>query len=198
MKTTVRPCERECPKCGLWKHHSRFRSRRRRASTSIDVYSIVFNRLCKDCEQIERNEGKNEDRALSIIDRRAATHARIAGVPKEFFWVNLNYAALVPQMRAMMTPEGRCLSCGHEFLSERDIQIEHREPPRFPQDWARKHARNLGLMCASCNDGKTNKPYSIWLDEQEGARLSNEAHRAQLPVSDVWAGTLFEGTGLSL
>jgi len=175
MTSASRPCERLCPKCGIWKYHGRFRSRKR--PTSIGV-GIEFNSLCRDCEQIERNERKNDDRARAIIERRAADHARKSGVAKSFFMVNMNYAALVPMLRVMMTPEGRCLCCGHPFLNERDIQIEHREPPRHPQDWARLHARNLGLACQSCNGTKGRKSYALWLDEQEEARLSNQEHRA--------------------
>jgi len=85
----------------------------------------------------------------------------------------MNYRALVPALRAMMTDEGICTSCGHPFLNERDIQIEHIEPPRFVEDWARLHARNLRLACGSCNRTKGQKPYAVWLDEQEGARLSS-------------------------
>jgi hypothetical protein len=174
----IRDCERLCPKCGQWKHHSRFRSRRR--TTSIHV-GIEFNSLCKDCEQIERNERKNKDRPLALMKQRAATKASNLGVPSKFVWMNMNWRALVPYARAMMTEDGRCLSCGHPFLNERDIQIEHREPPRFTGDWAREHARNLALFCHSCNNTKGRKPYAQWLDEQEEARLANEAHRASSP-----------------
>lgn len=85
----------------------------------------------------------------------------------------MNYRALIPELRGLMTPEGLCKGCGHEFVNERDIQIEHIEPPRFAKDWARLHARNLRLCCGSCNRTKGQKPFSQWLDEQEGARLSN-------------------------
>ncbi len=179
----VRPCERLCPKCNLWKHHSRFRSRKRRP-TSIGV-GIEFNSLCKDCEQIERNERQNVDRPLHIIERRTSSHARSLGVPKSFLWVNMNWRALVPEMRALMTDEGTCRSCGHDFVNERDIQIEHREPPRHAADWARQHARNLGIFCQSCNNTKGDKSYALWLDEQEEARLSNEHHRQQSPIVTV-------------
>lgn len=87
----------------------------------------------------------------------------------------MNYRALVPVLRALMTDEGLCQCCGHEFLNERDIQIEHLEPPRTSNDWARLHARNLRLACASCNGGKGRTPYSEWLDEQEDTRVSNTA-----------------------
>jgi 5-methylcytosine-specific restriction endonuclease McrA len=91
-------------------------------------------------------------------------------------WTNMNYQSLVPFMRAMMTEEGRCQNCGHHFLNERDIHLEHREAPRFPKDFARLHARNIGLLCAACNGRKGHKPFTEWLDEQEEARQSNEAN----------------------
>ena len=132
-----------------------------------------FNATCKACEQRVANEQRNEDRPLAIIERRAAVHAQKAGVPFDFFWIEMNYRALVPVLRAMMGPEGRCMSCGHEFLNERDIQIEHRFPPRNRQDWARLHARNLWLLCASCNQVKGSKDPAPWLDEQEMVRIAN-------------------------
>lgn len=173
--TTPRPCERYCPKCERWKHHSRFRSRKRRSPTSIDV-GIEFNSLCKDCEQIERNERKNADRPLALMTSRTRSHARRLGVDFDFLWTNMGWSSLVIDLRAALNGEARCHSCGHAFENERDVQIEHREPPRFPQDWARHHARNLALFCQSCNNTKGAKAYAIWLDEQEEARLANEHH----------------------
>ena len=174
MNEPPRDCERHCPKCGEWKHHSRFRSKRRKTRHGLVT---EFRRICKSCEQIERNENKNEDRPLALMRARTTSHAHRLGVPFHFLWVNMNWRARVPVFRAMQSPEGRCLDCGHRFENERDIQIEHREPPRHPQDWARQHTRNLGLGCKSCNGTKTDKPFAVWLDEQEDARLSNEAHR---------------------
>jgi hypothetical protein len=129
--------------------------------------------VCRDCEQKARNEKKNADRPLAIVRQRAAAAATKAGVPFQFMWVQMNYRGLVPYMRAAMSPEGVCLCCGHPFQNERDIQIEHIEPPRGEQDWDRLHARNLRLGCGSCNRTKGKKPFATWLDEQEGARLSN-------------------------
>jgi hypothetical protein len=90
--------------------------------------------------------------------------------------VDMNYQSLVPVLRTLMTEDGLCQCCGHAFLNERDIQIEHLEPPRFYNDWARLHTRNLRLACGSCNSGKSGKAFVQWLDEQEEARLSNLAH----------------------
>lgn len=172
-----RPCERKCRgKCQLWLHYSRFRTYRdSRVSTNSGIY---FSDVCKACEQIEHNEKKNADRPLAIIESRAATRARELGCSKSDVLIKMNWSALVPIFRAMMTPEARCLVCGHPFLNERDIQIEHHEPPRFTPDWARESARNIGIACSSCNRTKGSKSFSDWLDEQEAARLSNEEHRS--------------------
>ena len=96
-----------------------------------------------------------------------------------FFWVNMNYRALVPLFRAMLAPDALCLGCGHGFTDEKDIHVEHILPPRHAQDWPRLHARNLRLLCASCNRTKGPKETGLWLDEQDGARLTNEGDRGR-------------------
>lgn len=105
----------------------------------------------------------------------------------------MNYQSLVPLLRALMTDEGRCQGCGHEFVNERDIQIEHCEPPQHPQDWARLHTRNLRLFCASCNNSKGKKPFSKWLDDEEERRLSN---KLKPTIIQSRQRDLFEGTAL--
>jgi 5-methylcytosine-specific restriction endonuclease McrA len=177
---TVRPCERYCSKCESWKHYSRFRSWRDSRVRSNS--GICFASLCKACEQIERNERKNADRPLSLLRQRTSSRASKLGVSFDFLWINMNWRALVPVFRSMLGPEGLCLSCGHVFVGERDVEIEHREPPRAADDWARQHARNLALSCQSCNSKKKDKPYAVWLDEEEDARLSNETHRRGTPT----------------
>jgi hypothetical protein len=118
---------------------------------------------------------------------RAATSAGKYGVSREFVWVELNYRSLVPWLRAMMTPEGLCLGCGHAFEDQGDIQIEHTSPPRFAQDWARLHTRNLRLMCASCNGSKGQKEFDQWLDDEEERRLSNKCQPSDsLPIEPIW------------
>jgi 5-methylcytosine-specific restriction endonuclease McrA len=139
--------------------------------------------VCRDCQQKERNERKNADRPLAIIRGRAATAAHKAGASTEFFMTEMNYHGLVPLMRILMGDEGRCLNCGHAFVNERDIQIEHIRPARHSQDWARLHARNLRLFCGSCNRTKSDRPFDDWLDEQEDARLSNRKGQEK-PVYD--------------
>jgi hypothetical protein len=171
------PPERSRP-CGRWKHYSRFRSWKVRSGKfhkGEREGTVSFAPICRDCEQKERNEKKNADRPRAIIEQRARAAASKAGKRFEFFWVEMNYQGLVPILRILMTPEGLCLNCGHKFVNERDIQIEHCEPPRFPQDWARLHARNLRLFCGSCNAAKGKKPFAKWLDDEEERRLSNLA-----------------------
>jgi hypothetical protein len=181
-----RPCERKCQgPCGEWKHHSRFRSWTVGRKRSV---SHRFCAICRDCEQKARNEKKNADRPRAIIEQRAAAAASKTGTSREFFWMHMNYRSLVPELRGLMTSEGLCKGCGHDFLNERDIQIEHIEPPRFAKDWARLHARNLRLCCGSCNRTKGQKPFSQWLDEQEGARLSN----LEQPSARPFQGSLFD------
>lgn len=177
-----RPCERQCTRCKIFKHHSRFRQYR---DPKMRVEKQVrFSTLCRDCEQKERNERKNVDRPLSILRQRAARLAVKAGVSLESFWVQMNYPAFVEPLRTQFGPRGLCVSCGHKYLNETDVQIDHIEPPQHDQDWARLHARNLRIVCGSCNRTKGKKPFAVWLKEQEGARLSNLAEpTSALPTS---------------
>lgn len=103
----IRPCERQCPRCKIFKHHSRFRHWLMRNST-VSPPPLRFHSVCRDCEQKERNEKKNQDRPLAIIRQRAATAAMKADTSTEFFFTQMNYRALVPVLRAMLSPEGVC------------------------------------------------------------------------------------------
>jgi hypothetical protein len=135
---------------------------------------VWFSPVCRDCEQKARNEKKNADRPKAIIEQRARSAAAKASTGFDFFWTAMNYRALVPVLRAMMTPEGLCQGCGHKFMNERDIQIETLGSPT--------HRKGLGALARSkssarlrfvqSNQGK--KLFAEWLDEQEGARKSNE------------------------
>lgn len=179
----VRPCERQCQRCELWKHHSRFTSRKR-VPKSGGLGTIEFDTVCKDCQKIERHAKKNDDRALAIVKGRSDRAALAAGVPKSFMWVNMNHRALVGPYRAAMADDATCKSCGHPFDDEKDIQFEHREPPRHAQDWARLHARNIDMACGSCNGTKNKKGYAEYLDGAESERLTNERDRAARPLDE--------------
>jgi 5-methylcytosine-specific restriction endonuclease McrA len=85
---------------------------------------------------------------------------------------------LVPVYRALTSDlEACCQSCGHQYDNERDSQIEHILPPRNLTDWARQHARNLRFLCTNCNRSKAAKNPDAWLDDEEAARLANEANQ---------------------
>lgn len=136
-----------------------------------------FNRLCKACEQIKRNQRKSDDRARSVIEDRAGERARYIGRSKEFLLDDMNWEKLIHWMRSEMLPGARCPVCNHHYLNSRDIQIDHVLPPRFKGDWAREHVGNLRLICQSCNVAKGKKDFAVSLDDQEAARVSNERSR---------------------
>jgi hypothetical protein len=172
--------------CGYWKHHSRFHLKTGKGSVAR------FSPFCRDCETKHRNERKNQDRALEIMKRRARDHAEKYKVTFDFMWNDMGWKTLVPILRALITDEALCTSCIHSFDNERDVQLDHNEPPRRLDDYARLHARNITIRCASCNSGKSDKDYAQWLDEQEQSRLSNEASPSPSLVREPNPGPLFE------
>jgi len=183
-----------CSGCDQWLHPSRFRpSEKGHGSVAR------FHSQCRACEQSNRTDRKNEDRALAIIRSRASNIARRAHVPLEFVMNDLNYRSLVVPLRAVLDhPEDAvCGNCGHGYINERDCQLDHREPPRHDQDFARLHATNVTLVCASCNTSKGNREYSVWLDEQEQTRRSVAAYyglgtaEPVHPAENINTGTLF-------
>jgi hypothetical protein len=123
-----------------------------------------------------------------MIQQRAAAAASKVGKSRDFFWIEMGYRTLVAPLRALMAPEGLCQGCGHPFENERDIQIEHLEPPRSPTDWGRLHAGNLRFCCGACNRRKGRKPFAQWLDDNESARISNLAQ----PTAVVLQMSLFD------
>jgi len=106
------------------------------------------------------------DRARAMIERRADVRARQLHTTKGYILRDLNWAALTPVLRALLTPEARCLDCGCPFVDATGITIDHLEPPRYFQDWAREHARNIAFVCRSCNAMKQRKTLAIWLEER--------------------------------
>lgn len=149
------------------------------------VYVWHFDPRCRFCQQKERNERKNEDRPTAIVRDRAATRAHKAGVSVEFFMVNMNYRALIPDLRTALSGEGLCHNCGEAYAGQGDVHIEHIRPPRDERDWERLHARNLRLLCGSCNRVKGRKEFDPWLEEMEAARLANEVDRAVKEAEEI-------------
>lgn len=170
-----------CPGCQRWKHPSRFSPAEKCNGTVTR-----FRPKCRTCEQSERTDRKNEDRALALVKQRAQTRAQAAGVALEFFMDDLNWSALVPIVDLYLNDDRAvCINCGHRPINERDTQLEHRAAPRAARDFARHHARNIAVLCGSCNAGKQDKGYADWLDDQEEARLSVAAyygHGPDVPV----------------
>lgn len=161
--------------CGRFLHPTRFYGRKRQTPNG-SVWE--YDRTCKACQKSRRDDEKNEDRATAIVKGRAETQARKSGVTFEFMWFDMNYRALVVDVRARLEwpDEAICKNCGHEHDSERDVQLDHVLPPRHPKDWARLHARNIAILSGDCNQSKNDKDYASWLDEQEDVRLSIAAH----------------------
>lgn len=178
-----------CPNCGLWLHHTRFRVKQRDLGSKVR-----FHAICKVCEQTRDVEIRSDDPATAIILSRAADRARISGVPRGFVMEKLNYWSLVAPLRAILAdPSAVCQNCGHTFDGRRDTQLEHIEPPRGPDDCARLHARNIRLLCGSCNNTKGKMPFAVWLDEEESKRLSVEAIREERMIKDPIGATYSAG-----
>ena len=117
--------------------------------------------------------------AAKLIRQRASAHARVYGCTSTFLLYDLGWFKLEPLLAA--TLESRhCLDCGATIERERDVQIEHREPYRDRDDWARHHVRNLTLVCHRCNGGKGGESYAAYLDRRWEAQLA--AVRVQLEI----------------
>lgn len=144
---------------------------------------------CKLCQQTQRVETKHEDEAKALLLRRVDGIASKHHLKRAFILEDLNYWSLLPQVRAMLSAEGICPNCGHEFDAERDVQLDHREPPRpeLRPDLARLHARNVAVLCGSCNNAKGCKRYAMWLDEEEEARLSANALQQEDKAAELEA-----------
>jgi 5-methylcytosine-specific restriction endonuclease McrA len=142
----------------------------------------IYDRECRLCQQTKRVRAKHDDPVLALLLRRAGDVARRAGIKRQFVLEDLNYWSLLPFLRAALSADGLCPNCGHEFNEERDVQFDHVEPPRHRQDFARLHARNVTILCGSCNNTKAAKAYADWLDDQEEARLSANALQAEEAV----------------
>ena len=173
-----------CPTCEQWLHFSRFRRSARRVGQGTVSH---FKSKCKACEQTERNDKKNVDRARAILETRASDWAHKIGVNRQFMFETLNWQSLLPYLRAALEPGTLCTSCGHAHMNERDVQLDHRAPPRPEKhpDLARHHARNIQILCAASNNAKGSQPYEQWLDDQEDTRVAVERYR-RLRDATAW------------
>ena len=133
---------------------------------------------CRFHKESKRHEDKHADLAWHILKSRAGNLARRTGTTLHFVlhdprgpcWIRL-----LPLLKAFLAQhadeDANCTSCGKRFSREtRDVQLDHIHPPReLPNgepDWARHCARNIRILCGSCNNGKSQKPDDVWIDEQ--------------------------------
>jgi 5-methylcytosine-specific restriction endonuclease McrA len=128
---------------------------------------------CRLAEQTIRDHGKEADPARHAIESRAKEYARDLSkalgrtISYTFVLVELNRRALIPIMRALLSPDGLCLNCGRHRHGARELHIEHRVPPLTLVDWPAQHARNLWIACAGCNVEKgRNEANREWLEQE--------------------------------
>lgn len=176
-----------CPGCKQWLHYSRFSPLEKCNGTVTR-----FRPKCRVCEQSERDDRKNESRALVKIERSARSHARDWDVTADELLYDLGWAELEDWVQASIDGKAKCINCLHPFLGPDDVQIDIRDPVRSPADRARMHVRNVGPLCRSCNNRKKHKAYSDWLDEEEHARLAVIA-RYDTPAQPQLDGEPVEG-----
>lgn len=189
-KREIRNDRLYCPGCNTWLHYSRFSPKRQTDHGTV----VQFHPKCRVCEQSERDDQKNESRALAKIQASARSHARYWDVTADQLVYDLGWVKLESWVEAALDGQIECINCLHPFRGPDDVQIDIRHPVRNPQDTARMHVRNVGPLCKSCNIRKGNKGYSEWLDEEEDARQSVLARYSPAEVDVLTTGqiALFE------
>lgn len=180
----IRQGQKHCPACDRWKAIQHFRIQHERRHGSMPT----FKKLCKVCEQAERDRVKHVDRALVKLTNSAASHARHWDVTRDELLQDLRWIDLLEWVRACMDQKTKCISCGHDFLSAEDVEIDIRDPLRHRADRARMHVQNVGPLCQTCNQTKGARSWSEWLDYCAEARASllKEARIAE--VYREWLG----------
>ena len=127
--------------------------------------------------------------AMKFIELRASEvvkRVRYVGVQidRTFVMEELNYQALVPEVRTLIGPDGLCAWCGRPFTKKHKLSLDHIEPPRWDGtvDWERLHASNVQVIHFGENGSKNDKPYAIalrdnmarWMAERNWARHAGE------------------------
>lgn len=183
-KREVRNDRLYCPGCRAWLHYSKFSPKRQTDHGTV----VQFHARCRHCEQSERDDQKNESRALVKIKASARTHSREWNVTADELLIDLGWAELEDWVEACIQGQAKCINCLHPFTGPDDVQIDIRDPVQHPDDTARMHVRNVGPLCRSCNNRKSNKPYTQWLDEEEDARRSVIARYSALTLDEISNG----------
>jgi hypothetical protein len=148
-----------------------------------------YNPSCRFHEETERHQAKAENLALHILHSRADSLARATGTTRNFIlndprgplWIDL-----LPQLNAFLEKHARCVNCHRTFDGTPDIQFDHIHPPRRRDDgvdWHRHCARNIRILCGSCNNGKRQKDDALWIDEQYEWQLL-DADRRERPMAE--------------
>jgi hypothetical protein len=127
--------------------------------------------------------------AQRFVERGAdevVRRARFAGetINRKFVMSELNYISLIPQVRALIGPDGSCSWCGVPFTAKHRISLDHVEPPRWDGgiDWERLHTQNIQPMHVGENGAKSDKPFAValhdnmqrWMAERRWARHAGE------------------------
>lgn len=158
-----------CPGCSTYLHNSRFSPKRQTDHGGV----VQFHAQCRVCEQSARDDQKNADPATQLIIKRAASHAKHWDVTRDYLLYDLGWLDYLHDwVEAALAGSNKCVGCRHPFKGPGDLQIDIREPLRHPGDTARMDVRNVGPLCASCNNRKHDKSYAAWLDEEDVARRS--------------------------
>lgn len=173
-KREVRNDRLYCPGCRQWLHYSRFSPLEKCNGTVTR-----FRPKCRVCEQSERDDRKNESRAVVKITASARSHARDWNVTADQLLYDFGWLELESWVQAAIDGDAKCVNCLHPFRGPDDVQIDIREPVTGPDDTAMMHVRNVGPLCKSCNNRKSNKTYVAWLVEEEQARKSVISKYAQ-------------------
>jgi hypothetical protein len=159
---------------------------------------------CRLARQTMRDADKERDPGGAAIIGRAKEHARNVSqalgqtVGYKFVLVELNWDALIPIMRALLGPDGKCLNCRRRQSDARRYHIEHRIPPEHLADWAAHHARNLWLACGGCNCRKgRNDADRAWLEAEHrkwitDRQWADHAGEAGWPAYDAAFGPISE------
>lgn len=128
-----------------------------------------FDTSCRYHQETKRHQQKAENLALYVLNLRADTLAGKTETTRHFIKDDPRgpcWSRLLPLLEAFLKQHAGCVSCGRQFDAVRDTQLDHIHAPRSNDDWARHHARNIRILCGSCNNGKRQKDDVAWIDEQ--------------------------------
>lgn len=140
---------------------------------------------CRLHQMSDRHRRKAANPALYILTSRADTLARKAGTTRNFILYDSrgpSWIRLLPLLDAFLKEHADCVSCGHKFDADRDTQLDHIHPPRSIDDWARHCARNIRILCGTCNGSKQRKADDVWVDEQYRRQLATAARSEEVAV----------------